>query len=167
MPDHRLPEVQRNRKLGDAFGPVLLVVLAPIWLPFLVIGAPFYFIYSATLYILVWFFWCKSGSRIFLVYSRSPHWQTHIENSFLPKLPPSTIVLNWSDRNTWSRWSLGIYVFHHFLGYYKHTPSIIVFRPLRRAKIFRFFEAFQEFKHGNNEPLHKLEDECLGLCNAL
>ncbi len=144
-----------------------LLVLAPIWLPLLAIGALFYFTYSAMLYLAVWLLWCKSGPRVFLVYSRSPHWHAHIEDTLLPNLPPSVVVLDWSDRGTWSHWSLGVRVFHHFLGYREHTPSVIVFRPLRRARIFRFFEAFQEFKHGNNEPLHKLEAECLGFCNAL
>lgn len=167
MPDHHSPEVQRKRRQGKIFGPAWLLVFAPIWLPFLAFGTLFYFTYSAVLYLAVWLLWCRSGPCVFFVYSRSPHWQTYIETTFLPKLPPSAIVLNWSDRSTWSRCSLGVRVFHHFLGDRAHTPSVIIFRPLHRAKLFRFYEAFQELKHGNSEPLHKLEAECLGLCSAL
>lgn len=167
MANHHSPEPKRNRRTGKILGPLWLFVLAPLWLPFLAIVALFHYTYSVILYLAIWLVWCRSGARALLVYSRSPHWQTHIENIFLPKLPSSTIVLNWSDRSTWPRWSLSVRAFNHFLGYREHTPSVIVFRPFRRAKVFRLFEAFQEFKHGNSEPLQNLETECLGICNAL
>jgi len=167
MPDHRLPEVQRQRWRGNVLGPLILLVLAPILLPLLALVAIRHYSVRAYLYAAVWLLWCGRGSRVLVVYSRSPHWQLHIESELLPQLPPRTIVLNWSDRKTWHRWSLGAQVFRHFLGYQEHTPSAMVFRPCQRVKIFRFHNAFHEAKHGNHEPLQQMEVEFLGLCNAL
>jgi hypothetical protein len=36
---------------------------------------------------------------------------------------------------------------------------LIIFRPFRKAQFFRFFPAFQEFKHGNPAPLDQMRQE--------
>jgi len=167
MSDHRLHEFQCQRWPGNVYGPLILLVLAPILFPLVALVVLGHYLVRAYLYAAVWLIWCGRGSRILVVYSRSPHWQLHIENELLPQLPPRTIVLNWSDRKTWHRCSLGAQVFRHFLGYQEHTPSAMVFRPFRRVKLFRFHNAFHEAKHGNHAPLRQMEIEFLGLCSVL
>jgi hypothetical protein len=39
----------------------------------------------------------------------------------------------------------------------------VVFRPLRRARVFRFWQPFRDFKHGDPEPLRRLEKELFEL----
>jgi hypothetical protein len=36
---------------------------------------------------------------------------------------------------------------------------VIMFRPLRRAKLFRFWSAFQDWKHGYQERVERLRNE--------
>jgi len=167
MPDHRLSEIQRQIWCGNVLGPLILLVLAPILFLVLALVVLGNYLVRAYLYAAVWLLWCGPGSRVIVVYSRSPHWQLHIENELLPQLPPRTIVLNWSDRKTWHRWSLGAQVFRYFLGHQEHTPSAMVFRPFQRVKLFRFHNAFHEAKHGNLTPLRQMEAELLGLCKTL
>jgi hypothetical protein len=166
MPDHRAPEVQAQRRRAKIFGPIALLVFAPVWLPLVLIGGAIYGAFAAYLYVAVWLFWCARGANVFLVYSRSPNWQEHIENDILPKLPDSTVVLNWSDRKAWSRFSLRAQVFWHFLGTREHTPAAILFRPFRRARILRFYEGYRAAKHGDEKPLNTMESEFLDLVRA-
>jgi fatty acid desaturase len=114
MPDHRSPDVQRQRRQAKIFGPIVLLIFAPVWLPLVLIGGALYGVFAAYLYVAVWLLWCTRGANVFLVYSRSPHWQEHIENEILPRLPDSIIVLNSSDRKTWLRLSLRAQVFCTF-----------------------------------------------------
>jgi hypothetical protein len=167
MPDNRLPEVQAKRNRGKVFGPLVLLLLALVVVPLLVLIAIFYFLFRGYLYLAVWLFWCFRGRHVLFVYSRSPNWELHIEHDVIPRLPPSSVVLNWSDRRAWSRRSLEANVFGHFLGDREHTPSAIIFRPFHRARVFRFHEAFLEAKHGKHEQLDRLEREFLVACKAL
>jgi len=142
----------------------LMVVLGTIALllsPLLLIGFATYGIYLALLYFAVWIRWCAQGARTFVVYSRSPHWQERFETHLIPMLPTNAIVVNWSDRKSWRRLSLTTQVFNSFLGAYNHTPSAIIFRPFRRAKVIRFYEAYMSYKHGNPTPVLALESELL------
>lgn len=148
-------------------GPIVLLALSPLLVPLIVLIAIFHFLLRGYLYLAIWLFWCTRGKYILLTYSRSPHWQSHIEQELLPRLPAGTVVLNWSERKLWSRWSLAASAFHHFLGDREHTPSAIIFQPLQRALIFRFHEAFLEAKHGDSAKLNKLESEFLAACHAL
>jgi hypothetical protein len=47
-------------------------------------------------------------------------------------------MLNWSERSTWRKWPLTQQVFYCFGGRRKFNPMVIMFRPFRRAKLFRF-----------------------------
>ena len=137
---------------------LLIVALAPILIPLVVCLLVVLPIASLLMYVTVWSVWNIRGTRLLLVHSNSPVWQAHIQKDILPRLPERSIVLNWSDHNKW-RPSLAAMVFHHFGGYRNFNPLAVVIRPFRRAKVFRFHEAFTEFKHGRPEPLAKVEAE--------
>jgi hypothetical protein len=140
---------------------IVIFVLAVLLSPLIVAGFVAYGIYTALLYLTIWAVWCRNGPRVFISYSRSPHWQERFENVLIPQLPSSSIIVNWSDRKTWPRFSLRTLAFEHYLGNIAHTPSVIVFKPLRRAQVFRFFEAYKIFKHGNDVPVLELESALL------
>ena len=140
---------------------LIILVVAVVLSPLIIAGVVAYVVYSAILYLSIWMTWCHTGSRVFVSYSRSPHWQARFEAVLIPRLPASTIIVNWSDRKTWSRLSLRTLAFEHFLGRNAHTPAVIIFRPLRRAQVFRFYEAYMKFKHGDELPVQDQESALL------
>jgi len=118
-----------------------------------------YLILSIIIYLSAWLFWNTRGIRLLYVYSNSPNWQEYIEHEIIPKLPEQKIVLNWSERQKWNKINFESLVFWHFGGYRSFNPMAVVIRPFRRAKVFRFYEAFRDYKHGKKETLTKLESD--------
>ena len=56
---------------------------------------------------------------------------------------------------------LTILVFYFFGGTRDFNPLAVVFRPFRLAKVFRFWSAFKDYKHGKVEVIEKLADDLL------
>ncbi len=101
------------RRLGQA---ILIVVLLPLVLPLALFAVANHLLYRALLYLLVWALWLPRGKDILFVYSDSPIWHEYMATQVLPLVRERSVVLNWSERKKWSRWSLGVAVFHHFGG---------------------------------------------------
>ena len=59
--------------------------------------------------------------------------------------------------------SLARAAFYHFGGNRQFNPLAIVFRPFRRPRTFRFWQPFQDFKHGRPAALLKMESEFFAL----
>ncbi len=97
----------------------------------------------------------NSWKYILFVYSNSPIWKDVIEKEVIPAIVDKTIVLNWSERKTWQP-SLAVWAFHYFGGRRNFNPLAIVFRPFKLNQTFRFYEAFQDYKHGKKEKFKKL-----------
>lgn len=97
----------------------------------------------------VWIWWCPRGRTVLVVTSASPVWDEYMAERVL------SIVLKWSQRKHW-RPSLATSVFHHFGGCLNFNPMVIVFRPLGRTHVFRYFKAFRDYKHGNAKPIRRL-----------
>jgi hypothetical protein len=77
-------------------------------------------------------------------------------------LQPQSIIMNWSKRSEWSQSrSLRVLNFNYFGGKRDFNPLAIVFRPFRRAKVFRFWDAFKNYKHGKEQSLEKIREELL------
>lgn len=148
------PEANVVRKLFR------IVVLAPVVfliIPFalaLVVG---WFVYGVSLTMIVWLIWCTRGIDTLVVYSDSPNWRDYMIEAVLPRLQGRSFVLNWSDRRNWRSLSLPVAVFRFFGGDREYNPIVIVLRPFRIPKTFRFWQAFRERKHGYHTPLHELE----------
>jgi hypothetical protein len=77
----------------------------------------------------------------------------------LPLVEDRAVVLNWSQRSTWKKWRLGQQVFYSFSGGHDFNPMVIMFRPLRRATLFRFWSAFKDWKHGHTEAVERLRND--------
>jgi hypothetical protein len=138
---------------------VLLVLLLPVLIPFLA----FYLLYKFVLYLLVWCSWPPRGKCVLFVYSNSPNWQNDIEENVLPRLREQAIVLNWSQRREWNRYSLSTRVFYHFAGDSHFNPMAIVFKPFRPVRTVRFYDAYRKLKKGNHGPLLKAKEELFSL----
>jgi hypothetical protein len=92
---------------------------------------------------LVWVLWLPRGKNVLLVYSDSPIWHEYMLTEVMPPLGKHAIVLNWSERSKWPWWSFRVYVFHCFAGDREFNPLVVLFRPFRRARVFRFWSAFK------------------------
>jgi hypothetical protein len=147
-----------GRKVGRAafFVPLLLLLL-----PVLVLSAVSYWLYRITLYVLVWLSWSRAGKDVLFIYSNSPVWHEYMTTQILPLVQERAIVLNWSERKKWPRWSLAVRVFRMFSGGCDFNPMVVLFRPFRGAKSFRFFSAFNEWKHGKTERVEQLRRELI------
>ena len=138
---------------------VLLVLLAV--LPFVLLALALYGLSALLLQVALWLAWVPFGRRVLFVYSDSPVWQEYIEENILPRLPRRSVILNWSQRRTWNRWTLSYWTFRFFAGTRELNPLAIVVRPLRWVRVFRFWRAFRDFKHGRAESLRRIEHEFL------
>ena len=110
------------------------------------------------LYLTIWL--TRKGPFIIFVYSNSPIWQEYIENEILPDIKDHAVILNWSERRNWKS-SLPVLAVRYFGGYRNFNPIGMMFRPFRLIKVYRFFKAFQEFKHGNVRGVEEIKREML------
>jgi hypothetical protein len=94
---------------------------------------------------------------VLVVLSDSPIWRDYMFDEVLPLVRHRAVVLNWSERKRWPTWSLARHAFRTFKGDRNYNPLILVFRPFRRAEVFRFWQAFQEWKHGHKESVEALK----------
>ena len=62
----------------------------------------------SVLYLVIWSFWLTRGKDILFVYSDSPIWRDYMLTEMLPLVKGRAMVLNWSERNTWNKWSLRV-----------------------------------------------------------
>jgi hypothetical protein len=51
--------------------------------------------------------------------------------------------------------------FNYFGGKRDFNPLAVVFRPFRRAKVFRFWDAFKNYKHGKEHSLEEIKEKLL------
>jgi len=129
-------------------------------LPLIVAVLLLWLIATASLYIAVWFLWCTRGKDILFVYSNSPIWHDYIEEHIIPRIQARSVVLNWSERRYWlRRLTLASLLFRHFGGYREYNPVAIYFQPFCRHRSFRFWKAFNEWKHGKPADLQRVESD--------
>ncbi len=97
-----------------------------------------------------------------VVTSDSLSWKARIESEWLPRVPSSFLVLNWSTRHGSA--TLGnrlAWKLHScFAGNYReYCPVVIVLRGWRYPAVFRFYRAFKESAQGRPEALAALESQ--------
>ena len=109
----------------------------------------------------------RQGKFILFVYSDSPNWKTYIEDNLLSRIQCHATVLNWSQRKRWDTTSWPVRAFEHWGGREDFNPLAVVFCGLTKVRVLRFYRAFQDFKHGKEAPLRKVESELLELAEAL
>lgn len=143
----------KKRNVGSQ---TLIIFLVIGLSPLLMIVVLLYFLWGAFLYIAIWLIWTKQLALF--VYSDSPTWKDYIEKEILPYIQDRAVILNWSERKSWKN-SLPVLTFKYFGGYRNFNPIAFVFRPFHRVKIYRFFEAFKEFKHGDPKRVDRIKEE--------
>jgi hypothetical protein len=92
------------------------------------------------------------GKDMLLVYS-------DMTTQILPLVKERAVVLNWSERKKWPKYSLSVIAFRAIGGRRNFNPLVVYFRPFRHAKLFRFWSAFKDSKHGDIDPVERLRRE--------
>jgi hypothetical protein len=150
---------QKESLFRQLWKAALVVVLLPLVLPLSLISLTLYGAHRIALYLLVWVLWLPKGIDILVVYSDSPIWHEYMATQVLPLVQHRAIVLNWSERNRWPRFSLRTHVFQCFGGKREFNPLVVLFRPFHRARTFRFWSPFKDWKRGYREPVERLRQE--------
>jgi hypothetical protein len=147
---------------------VLLVLTAIVLSPLLIALGLFWALRAIWLSLLVRFTWYPHHKYLVLAYSNSPNWQQYIEIEILPKLHPHSWIVNWSARSQWRWWTkpLEVRIFQHWTGANclfwsgkEYVPVAITFIPWWRPRVFRFWKAFKDFKHGKPDKLKHIEEK--------
>jgi hypothetical protein len=84
-----------------------------------------------------------------------------MEAEIFPLVAERAVVLSWSARSKWPKWSFAVRVFHTFGGRRDFNPMILLFRPFRGARICRFLPALQERNHGNSASVEQLRRDLM------
>ena len=102
-----------------------------------------------------------AGRRLVIVYSRSPHWQEHIERHWLSRYGDRAVVLDWSDRSRWPRTGAPVAVeaFRRWGGAREFNPLVIAVPRHGSVRTVRFWRAFRDLKHGKDRTLRAAEAE--------
>src|SRR4051812_24296772 len=108
-----------SRRLLQA---TFLIVLLPLLIPLIVLVLVLFLLHRAALYALVWILWLPSGKDTLVIYSDSPIWHDYMTQQILPFVEERAMVLNWSVRKKWHRWSLPVQIFRSFGGRYAFNP---------------------------------------------
>jgi hypothetical protein len=140
----------------------VVVLTAPLWLAALLVIVLGRLVQVVALYALVWLWWIgRARRRVLFVYSESPNWKEHVEVNILPKLPANTVVLNWSNRLQWPKFSLPVMLFRCFAGEREFNPIGLVFERFDVVERYRFWQPFRDAKHGRLVALQHVETEFL------
>jgi hypothetical protein len=140
--------------------------LVLLLLPLVAVVGVLWLVWAVLLQLVVWLAWCPRGRYVLVVYSNSPIWREYFEAHILPAIGSRGVVLNWSERKQW-RYSLPVALFGLFAGTRNFNPLAIVFQPLTWPRRFRFYPAFQAFKHGHPEGVEKMRLELFELLDRL
>jgi hypothetical protein len=138
-----------------------IVLFLPVIVPLAAAALALYWLHQLVLYALIWVLWLPRGKDVLLVYSDSPIWHDYMTRQVLPLVQERAVILNWSQRSRWPKWSFSVHVFRSLGGREEFNPMVAVFRPFRRAKLFRFWSAFKDWKRGYTEPVERLRSALL------
>ena len=153
MPDQNDSRVKTIAQIS------LFVVLLPVTFPLFLIFILGVMLYQSGLYLLIWLLWLPRGKSVLFVSSDSPNWKEYMSNQVLPLVASRAVILNWSERKNWRRWSLATHFFRAYAGDREFNPMVVAFRPMHRAAFFRFYGPLKHWKHGNSEPVEWLRQE--------
>ena len=163
-----------KERLKAGLSTILLIILIPLILVILLLHCIWHFICGLWLKLLVKKHWYPQGKNMLFVYSNSPNWKEYIEENLLSKISKNAVIINWSERSEWD-WTkkpLELRVFRHWTGVYSYiqmscgkkrwdgrefNPLAITFVPWWRVEVFRFWQAFKDYKHGKDKHLKELE----------
>lgn len=101
-----------------------------------------------------------SNKCVLLGYTQSPVWGPFIEQSLVPRLGDTVVSIDRS-KETWKReHPVEARALSFWGGLRSYNPIAVVIRNPWRVRVFRFYKAFQQFKHGKPHELVSLRCWC-------
>lgn len=150
--------MDRDSKVLITLSGIFLLLVAILFLPWLSIYFAILFIIGLFIRIKLHFKWPKSKYILF-IYSDSEHWAPYIEQNIIPKIQESAIIINRTKQQNWKQEYKAEYKAIAHWAHEDINPIALVFKPYRRVKSFRFYEAFRDYKHGKDSSLHAMCNE--------
>jgi hypothetical protein len=152
------------RSSKQIFGAIVaFVVLTPIVIalsPLLALAGVAYIVRRAWLIGRLRAAW-PPNKFVLLAYTQSAVWAPFIEQSLLPQLGDVVVAIDRSKEN-WKRSNpIEAGAVSFWGGLRAHNPIAIVICDGWRVRVFRFYEAFQQFKHGRPHDLERVVSEFL------
>ena len=139
------------KKINKFTDVLLLILVFSILIPYIIIA---YLIprFLMGIFLRFEFTWEKiiKGNHIIFVYSNSRLWKEYIEQNIIPRINDQALILNWSDRIKWNKWSWPIRAFHHWGGDRDFNPLAIVYSNFVVVRIFRFYKPFHDYAKGKD-----------------
>jgi len=140
----------------------LAIPLLALLLPLVLVFLSAYLIVGLFLHVVVWATWLPRGKSTFVVTSDSPIWSQYMTDRIIGVLGSKATVLNWSERSQWhALMGVPVMVFRYFGRGREFNPLAVVFKPLRPARVFRFWKPFKDYKHGRPQAVERLTTELL------
>jgi hypothetical protein len=152
------------RSSRQIFGAIVaFIVLTPIVIglsPVLALAGAWYLLRRAWLIARLRAIW-PPNKFVLLAYTQSAAWAPFIEQSLLPQLGDAVVAIDRSKED-WKRSNpVEARAVSFWGGLRAHNPIAIVIRNRWRVRVFRFYEAFQQFKHGRPQDLELVVSEFL------
>jgi hypothetical protein len=148
--------VQHGRRVEQLVLIAFIVLLAPIWLPCLVVIGTVLIVERALLHLAVVIYWIPRGKDVLYVNSDSQIWHEYMDSTVLPTLSGRAVTLNWSERAHWKKYKLSVMVFRALGKGREFNPMVIVFRPFRPARVFRYYKPFRRWKGGDPKAVEEM-----------
>jgi len=121
-----------------------IVTISALSVLLYIVLSPLAFLYRLLLRPMVWMEWEKQGIDALVIDMDSAH-ATEWMSRLRPLVSGRATFLNWSHRQEWDRSSLPAKLFQEFVPRGKtesmtmrYLPAVIVFRKLRRPRLFTF-----------------------------
>jgi hypothetical protein len=145
--------------LREMMSKVPLRLLLPVFYAIFVLSivlyvalSPLIYLYGLLLCPMVWIEWEKDGKDLLIIHAENAH-STDCMERLSPLISKRAVLLNWSQRKLWDRWTLPVQLFEVFgphgmpEQFTEHSlPSVIVFKQLRRPKRFTFGERSKDLE---------------------
>jgi hypothetical protein len=145
----------KSRRLPGFLGLLLLPLLIIYAIPAVFVSG----VYRTFVNVSVWWLWCSRGKDVFYMSSRSPVWREYMETHILPLVQERAVIVDWTERRKLERFSLEAAVARAYSRQKEFNPIVVLFRPFRMRREFRFYRAFREYKHGKPEKVEALRME--------
>jgi hypothetical protein len=146
--------------VGKIIGITILIAVAVLLSPLIIVG---WFMHITAS------FWFASRLRaswpenkfVLLGYTQSAVWAPFIEQTLVPRLGEVVVCIDRS-KNAWKRDNpVEARALSFWGGIRSNNPIAVVIRKPWRVRVFRFYTAFQQFKHGKPRQLETLTAELL------
>jgi hypothetical protein len=148
------------KTVGLIIGVSLLVALGILLSPLIAVAWLGHIAVSMWLAIRLRGSW-PANKFVLLGYSQSPVWAPFIEQSLVPQLGEVVVLIDRS-KETWKReHPIEARALSFWGGMRSYNPIAVVIRRPWRVRVFRFYKAFQQFKHGKPRELDTLVSDLL------